>query len=257
MEEVQTTPIALTDMAARTPAETVPVQEMAHVSECKSLILLMDNSSSVENNWYNQYASTAQAVTDPEVLEAMLGDGGWVAARAAHFSGNYQPLTPWHVIQDAASAETFAEALKARAGQTAIDKSNGTRIGNGLKGALDDLANSPCQDDFKVVDISTDGDDHSAPHTRAQRDRAFREGVRVNGIAVRGDYSTPEQAAQHLRDHVATGFVKQAEWDDYPQILKEKMQLEMAQAPAVGPLEPSQTPLVQITDITKSWRTPF
>jgi len=177
------------------------------------LVLAVDVSRSIDDDEYAlQREGYAQAITHPAVVGAIQGNQHHrIVVTLFEWSSVEQQriLVPWMVIQDAETAEIFAERLRrasrAFAGWTSISGA----IGYGLR-LIED---SPLQGDRKVIDISGDGVNNSGGLPGALRDEAVRRGVTVNGLVIENDRPTPgffqavPQPAldQYYRDHVIGG----------------------------------------------------
>ncbi|MCT4554006.1 MAG: DUF1194 domain-containing protein [Pelagimonas sp.] len=160
----------------------LPLQVRA--ADCRlALLLAMDVSSSVDEIEYElQRDGTADALTSPDVMAAILQGGGAVALGVYEWSGRNQNsvVLDWTLLQ---SAEDITEA----AGQIRQAKRSFRRFPTALGFALGFgatmLERAPACD-RKVIDVSGDGitNDGFWP------DRAYAhfpfQNVTVNGLAI-------------------------------------------------------------------------
>ncbi len=212
---------------------------------CRSLLLLMDSSSSMEVNWYNQYAHTADAITDPDVLSAMFSGGGWLAVKAAQVFDRAEPLTDWRSVRTPEEAQKFAQELRDEGGMVYISNRNGTNLASGIRQGIADFEHSPCQSNTRVIDISSDGEDGAVLDTLEQRAHATSQGIRINGIAIGGDRISSQQAKELLEANIANGFVLEADWENYRETIERKLQWELSEvAPGEVPI-PAETPAIK------------
>lgn len=209
---------------------------------CRSLVLLLDGSGSVDDtgNWENQYRATARALMNEKVQEAIFADGGTLAVKAIKFDHEQRHLATWHSVESPEDMQVFVDNMTQRAEWQNFFGS--TEIGEAAHYALDQFETSPCQSDKRVIDISTDGKNTGEVPLASARERAMDNGVIINGIAVNGEQYTMQIAAQQLREHLVTGFVVEADWEHYERVLEHKMYLELSDS---APVSPEATPVRQ------------
>lgn len=199
-----------------------------------SLNLLLDESVSVTDpNWRLQVEATANAITHPSVLNAILRNNGSIALRANRFGPDQEAITDWHIIDSPEAAHNFANMLRKEVDTYA--SRYGTNIGGAMMSAINQFETTPCRSSEFVVDISTDGRANkygqsdaytSVDKMEAAKAVATYQGVVINGIAVGGQVN-----GAYLTQHVVTpgGFVLEADWNNYAEIIRQKLEREVAQ----------------------------
>jgi hypothetical protein len=200
-----------------------------------ALVLLIDTSGSVPDHLYAaQRDGTALAFETPQLVRAMEQDGG-MAVMVADFASRAMVRLGWTVIRNASEAGHFAVAIRAleRSGRHDI-----TAIGRAIADAHRELAAAPCLPQFRVIDISTDGQETiSLTPAREARDAAAAEGVIINAIAFgprSGELTGFDSASLltdtelWLRENVATGFVRVAvEESEFLEAFRNKLVTEV------------------------------
>ncbi len=233
-------------MADEKPTPASIGAETLDSGTCKSLVLLLDASSSVEGEyWTSQYISTANAITHPYVAQAIFSEGGTLAVKAMRFSGKDRQvdMTDWHAITNEAELQDFATALK-HAGENVHEREFGiTAIGNAIDRAGEKFSGSPCQSNEKIIDISTDGLNREGMDPKAASLNTAQKGVTINAIAVNSGRQLMEDIKLYLEENVAVnGFTRGANWKNYETILMQKLIDEVASVPPAESLSPPSTP---------------
>jgi hypothetical protein len=150
-----------------------------------ALVLAVDASGSISHAEFElQKQGIAQAVTSARVLRAI--QGGQLRRIAIAYvewggPGNAQTIVSWHLVEDAASAAAFAQAVvEARRSAQGYNA-----IGDAILHGAALLATCPCEALRRVIDISGDNSDRlgriPAP---AARDQAVAAGITVNALAI-------------------------------------------------------------------------
>jgi len=150
-----------------------------------ALVLLNDVSRSMDAVEFALVKDGYRAAfADPEVIAALIGNGGGVAVAYVEFSGKdeiYQVLD-WQVLTDAASARAFGEAIagapRSSAGSTA------------LSAGIAEAARLLSVGDFgaarRVIDVASDHP-HDGGRSAAIRDAAVANGITINALAIIDD----------------------------------------------------------------------
>jgi hypothetical protein len=199
-----------------------------------ALVLLIDTSGSVPNHLYAaQRDGTASAFETPQLVRAMGQDG--IAVMVADFDSSALVRLGWTVIKNATEASRFAAAFRAleRSGRT-----NNTAIGRAIADAHRELAAAPCLPQFRLIDISTDGQETIARiPAREARDAAAADGIIINAIAFgpsSGEFagldstSLLTETEAWLRENVVTGFVRAAvEESEFLEAFRNKLVFEL------------------------------
>lgn len=150
-----------------------------------ALVLAVDASGSISGAEFElQKHGIAEAVTDPRVLAAIQnGQIRRLAIAYVEWGGPGQATTvvDWHLIEDPASAEAFAQAVIAA--PRSLQSYNA--IGDALAHATALLAACPCEAMRQVIDLSGDNPDNRSllPAPQA-RDRAVAQGITINALAI-------------------------------------------------------------------------
>lgn len=209
-----------------------------------ALVLAVDASGSIdEGEFAFQKEGIAAAITDPRVLEAMRsGPHGRIALAYVEWGGpgTAQTVVSWHVVSDAASAESFA--AKVVAAPRSAQSYNA--IGDAIDHSAGLLKACPCRPTRLVIDISGDNADmRSFRPAPAARDAAVRQRITVNALAVlsSGGSGGHPDLVGYYETNVIGGqgaFVLPArDRRDFARALREKMILEVAWD---GPLRDTQ-----------------
>jgi Ca-activated chloride channel homolog len=190
-----------------------------------ALILTMDVSHSVDASEYRlQIDGTADALRDPEVIEALVQ--GQVALALVQWSGaGEQELSlPWARMTSAAAVADFA--ARTRALPRAFTLSN-TAPAEAVYFALSQFADvADC--DRKIIDVSGDGTANAGSAVPAARLAAERRGVTINAVAIE---SMGMAITSFYQRHLITrdGFVLTARrHGDYPRAIRQKILREVS-----------------------------
>ena len=155
------------------------------------LVLAVDISGSVDEVEARlQREGYIAAMRHPHVIEAIQGGMfGRIAITYVEWAGDHyqRSMLDWTLIEDAASASEFADALA----ETPLMTAHWTS----LSGAIDYSA--PLFDDngFKgfrrVIDISGDGHNNRGRPVEWARDEAVAAGITINGLPIVNDRPNP------------------------------------------------------------------
>jgi hypothetical protein len=166
-------------------AVAIPVDE--------ELVLVIDVSGSVNSTEYNlQMQGYASAFESADVKDAIeQGTFGAIAVNVVFFSTEAIVWTNgWNMINDATSADAFADLLKDYTEPTGIGSS--TDIAEGIDVAASLLTDPNSGYEGRgVIDVSGDGYDNSGGPVSAARDNALAEAQVdiINGLAIIDNYS--------------------------------------------------------------------
>jgi hypothetical protein len=147
-----------------------------------ALVLTMDVSGSMEEDEFDlQRGGTANAFRDPLLQDViMMGVHGRVAVSVVQFGWKAWPVVDWHVIDDKASADRFADIVEET--PRAVNH-GGTSIIAGLQTAHKMYETLPCLPDRKVVDVSGDGED-ALRVIRRYVEPLDKDDIRINGLVI-------------------------------------------------------------------------
>ena len=179
-----------------------------------ALVLLTDVSRSIDESEFKlEKDGYAAAFTDTRVIAAIRGGVvGAIAVTYVEFASRDQVRTvlDWTVIRDAASAQAFANRLKAAPRAF----SGRTAIGSGIDRGVAALAESGVTAPRRVIDICGDGTSNAGRSVTEARDEAVKAGVVINGLTIINDHPVPWTLAhvqppgglaKWYRDHVIGG----------------------------------------------------
>jgi hypothetical protein len=202
------------------------------------LVLAVDISGSVDAFEARlQREGYIAALRHPRVIEAIKGGMlGRIALTYVEWAGDdYQrTLLDWTVIQDAATAFAFADALAEApliSGQwtslsAAIDYATRRFDGNGFKGVR------------RVIDISGDGYNNRGRPVEAARDQAVAAGITINGLPIMNNRPNPwgslppKDLDHYFKDRVIGGpgafIVVAKDYTAFASAILSKLLLEIA-----------------------------
>ena len=149
-----------------------------------ALVLVSDVSRSVDDSEFTlEKHGYSDALADPRVIAAIKGGPiGAVAIAYVEFAGSYEVRTvvDWHVVNDAATARAFTDAV------TAAPRSywGRTSISAGIDRATQMLAESGFEAQRRVIDVAGDGTNNSGREVTDARDDAVKAGITINGLAI-------------------------------------------------------------------------
>jgi hypothetical protein len=216
--------------AARTPVDLV-------------LVLAVDASGSItDDRWELERLGYATAFRSPRVLAAIHGGQiGAIAVTLMEWSGQFQQrqVVRWTLINDQASAETFASALA----QIPHFFKSWTSISSALL-VGDELVRTAQYDaPRKVIDVSGDGPDNTSQVLiqgtdrdlalmRDSRDRIVGAGYVINGLPIFGDPRVMN-LDQYYMDNVIGGpgsfMVVAQSFDTFATAVERKLVEEIAE----------------------------
>jgi hypothetical protein len=179
-----------------------------------------------------------QAFRDPDVIAAI--QSGMLRRIAVGYyewagDGLVHVVRDWTLIEDAASALAFADALE----KGAPTPERRTSISSAINFAVPWLGQNDFEGTRRVIDISGDGPNNSGELVNVARDRAVAQGITINGLPImdRGGrfygqrYNIPNLDL-YYRDCVIGGpgaFLVVAEnFQDFARAVRRKLILEIA-----------------------------
>jgi len=222
-----------------------------------ALVLLNDVSKSMDMAEYALVKDGYRAAfSDPEVIAALLSNGGGIAVAYVEFSGKdeIELVKGWDVLTDAASARAFGEAIAAAPRTSA----GNTALSAGLTAATRMLMEGDFAGVRRVIDIASDHPSDGG-RSAAIRDAAVDAGITINALPIIDDqpigtidgrmtYATARWGSDtvaefYLRNVVGGPGSFAVEARDYAvfgEALKRKLLLEFIASPApYGPYQPA------------------
>lgn len=155
------------------------------------LALAVDVSGSVDpEEALLQREGYIAAFRDPEVVRAI--EGGMLGKIAVAYYewagfGHIRHIAPWTLVEDARTANAFADVLTLTSPQTA----RRTAISSAINFAVPYFENNGFEGTRRVVDISGDGANNWGEFVTVARDRAVAAGVTINGLPIINGKSGP------------------------------------------------------------------
>lgn len=149
-----------------------------------ALVLAVDISYSMDmDELALQREGYINALTSPQVLEAISkGMIGKIGVTYIEWAGTYTRhlIADWHVVEDRASAERLAEAIRA----APVRRARRTSITNAIEFSMERLQAARLRPIRRVIDISGDGPNNEGGLVTLARDRALARGVVINGLPI-------------------------------------------------------------------------
>ena len=164
-----TTTVALADQPIAQPVDL-------------ALVLLTDVSRSMSDREYQMVKDGYKAAfADPEVIRAILDNSKGVAVAYVEFSGRdeFTVVKGWDVLTDAASAQTFGDAVAI----TPRTSSGNTALAPSIKKAAEMLTTDASGAARRVIDVASD---HlwDGGRSATVRDAAVAAGITINALPI-------------------------------------------------------------------------
>lgn len=194
-----------------------------------ALVLAIDCSYSVDRNEFDlQVRGTAQAMIDPEVLEAISNNRhGRIMVSVVQWSSEESQVfaVPWMPVSNAEEALALAARIREQKRQTA---EGATSISGAIGAAIDAFARLPVRADRYVIDISGDGTNNRGERVDDARDRTVAAGITINGLTILNEI---HWLHHYFRNHVIGGpgaFVEIAnDYAAYREAIRKKILREI------------------------------
>jgi hypothetical protein len=172
------------------------------------LVLAADGSGSIDNDELRlQRQGWADALRSPDVLNAIrIGMIGAIAVAYFEWGGpdSQVLIADWHVVKDAASAETFAQVLLTRP-RGAVGYNS---ISNAIDFGVRLVESNAHEGTRRVIDISGDGPNYGGRSLSAARADALAKGFIINALAIRRPGGRPGgPGGQPLEDYYAKSVI--------------------------------------------------
>jgi hypothetical protein len=169
-------------LAALALAALLPGDARGQTPVDVELVLAVDVSQSMDRGEHElQREGYVAALVHPQVLSAIRsGIYGRVAITYVEWGASQTVLTPWALIEDAAGAGRFAEALAAEPIRTI----HGTSISGALTFAASLFEANGYEGFRRVIDVSGDGPNSAGAPVVPARDAALAQGLIINGLPI-------------------------------------------------------------------------
>jgi hypothetical protein len=166
------------------------------------IVFAGDASGSIdETEWRLQRDGHADAITNPRVLDAITsGRHKRIAAAYIEWGAPFAVgmVSGWHLIEDRASAEAFAQTLR----NTPRRSFGYNSISLGIRFASGQIANNRFEGERKIIDVIGDGPQMNGPDLDEVRSAAVQLGITINAIAVNTEFGEMHGPLHmSLRDH--------------------------------------------------------
>ncbi len=147
------------------------------------LVLLADASGSIDQSEIDfQRQGYAEAMMDPEVLAAISDNlTGSIAVTYVEWAANQAVVVDWTIVDSAAAAQDFAEALLMPPRQAR----GRNAIGAALLAGRDLIDGNQITGLRRVIDFSGDSTrNFSGPSIADARDQVLAAGITINGLPI-------------------------------------------------------------------------
>ena len=219
----------------------IPLSATAQQEVDLELVLLADASGSIDNAEIRfQREGYAAAITHPDVLGAI--SSGLLQRIAVTYvewgaSDSQAVVVPWTIIDGAAAAQGFAEALLAEP-RLAFGRN---AIGSAIRKAMALIEENDIRGLRRVIDISADSANNwSGPPVSTTRYEADKAGIIINGLAIlcRSDgcggrpvrYDLEEAFANRIIIGPSSFVITVDEETSFADAVRRKLVLEIAMA---------------------------
>jgi hypothetical protein len=196
------------------------------------LVLAVDASGSVNQTRFElQRKGYADAFRNPRVLDAIRGGAtSSIAVTMVQWTGPAMQVlaVPWTLINDAGSADAFADAVEAAPRQLF---GGGTSISGAIDRAMLMFPTAPYFGLKRVIDISGDGSNNRGRDVGEARDEAVRAGVVINGLPIVAlEYGLDKYYFDHVIGGPGAFIVPADSYENFAQAVLRKLILEIASA---------------------------
>lgn len=190
-----------------------------------ALVLGVDVSHSIDNGEYAlQIGGMAEALSDPVIAEALVSQATAVTVIQWSGVGEQEVSIPWVQVRTKAAVRALAQRMRTL--RRPWDSSN-TAVGEALFFMANAFEAVP-ECGRRVIDFAGDGINNAGPLPVDARQRALREGITINGLAVD---RIGLSVTQYFRGHVIAGraaFVETARgYRDFPRAIRRKLFREL------------------------------
>ncbi len=212
------------------------------------LVLSVDVSGSINATEFNlQRQGYANAFRDAGIIDTIRNLKGGIAVTLQYWASQTAASIGWFHVTDAASSFAFADAIEAASRPTSASIGSATNVAAGIRSATALLLTNDFQGDRLVIDVSGDGIQNTGCSSgncigtlQAARDEAIAAGITINGLPILNDVANLDQ---YFAENVIGGskaFLQAAaDFSDFEQAVKAKIQREIAPPPPKGTPEPS------------------
>ena len=202
------------------------------------LSLLLDVSGSVNTSEFNlQRQGYVDAFNNPAIISQIQnGEVGSIAVNLIYWAGSnqQQQAVEWTLIEDAATANAFANAISTTTRPFPL--SLGTSISGALDYAVPLFDNNAFDGTRQVIDVSGDGSNNSGRSIIAARNNALQAVDAINGLTILNDEPNLDS---YYRNNVIGGtssfVVAVNDFSDFSDGITQKLQREIESEPIPEP----------------------
>jgi len=194
-----------------------------------AIVIALDVSASVDEGEFELMRDgLAAAVSSPQVIKAMVsGKHGAVALNVVQWSGftEQQVMIGWSRLSSSEELVEFAGRVRQMARRY---KGGATDIGGAINFSREQVEEMPFTATRTVIDIAGDGPNNVNFSPARERDRATKQGITINGLAVVGDVPV---LVRYFHEFIIGGpdaFVeKAADYDGFERAMRRKLVREI------------------------------
>ena len=217
-------------------AAVLPGTASADTAVDLELVLAVDISRSMDADELQvQRDGYVKALTHPDIIAAIThGPHKKIALSYVEWAGPAMQFVAvdWQVIDGAAAAQAFADALA----QAPIQAFRGTSISGGITFIKGRFENNGFEAPRHVIDVSGDGPNNMGMPLELAREDVVRAGITINGLPIMikqaGDFLSVDNLDTYYEDCVIGGpgafllVVHSA--DQFEEAIRRKLVLEIA-----------------------------
>ncbi len=207
------------------------------------LVLLIDVSASVNPTEYDlQALGLATAFDSPEVREAIQNTRGGLAISVIQWADKDSQAVAidWTLVETGAEAGQLAGRL---ARMPRLIQGGHTALGDALSRALLELETNSFRGLRRVIDLSGDGRTNDGRPLRGARREVLDRGIVINGLAILNELPL---LADFFREHLIGGqgafVVTAADYQDFADVMREKLVREIGSMPVAKKPAPESAP---------------
>lgn len=204
------------------------------------LVMAVDVSGSVDQlEAQQQRQGYVDAFRDQAIIDAITGNyRGQISVAYVEWAGDFYQRTvvDWHLIENATTAESFAQKLLA----APLGRARYTSISAAIDYSVPLFFNNEFDGDRLVLDISGDGPNNRGRPVIEARDNALAQGIIINGLPVMNDRPQPwvlptpmefgldEYYERFVIGGIASFIVSATDFGDVGEAVRRKLVLEIA-----------------------------
>lgn len=218
--------VALAAVAAIGVATLVPKAAQAQ-NVALELSLVIDVSDSISDAEYDLQLGGYRAAFLDSTVQANIASffpQGGIAVGVIQFATSAREVIGWRQLDSVADINLFANTIGSMTRMTTTTVGTRTNIADAMELARTRLGSNGFLGQRQVIDVSGDGHQNEDPDcfiatpfdnpcsaVQAQRNTAQSAGIRINGLAIEGDYGSNGLTTWYNTNvRTANGFVQTA-----------------------------------------------